>query len=58
MNQFILRLGDPGMAGAWYNRGLALKRMGKIEEACADWREASGPSSPDAEEILNQFCLN
>jgi tetratricopeptide (TPR) repeat protein len=43
-------------ADAYFNRGLAKEKLGKKDEACADWKKASELGSAEGEKRITNVC--
>lgn len=47
---------NPEYAEAFYNRGLANFHLGRMHDACFDWRKAHGLGHFEAEKALRAYC--
>jgi tetratricopeptide (TPR) repeat protein len=47
---------NPGYAEAWYYRGVACKKSGRLDLACPDFQKAAELGFKQAEEDLKEYC--
>ena len=47
---------DPTNEQVYFNRGIARLKMGKIKDACYDWKQALKYGHPEAQEYLSKYC--